>query len=811
MFLKRIHAVRHGALEDVTLGDLGCGLSIVLGENEAGKSTLVDLVRRVLYGFPFQGKERDDYRPASGGKRHGRLVFADGEREWVVERLDGTRGGEPSVLSDDGRSGEAILREMTKGVSSQAFKVVFGFGLDELAIIENCDSDDDVLGRLYAASAGLAVSPQDVRASIAGVAEAIFSPSARKREMNLLHHEERELMASLRESADRVAGFAADRQRLAVLTQEVTKLEAEAVEAARLAEAMSKDADELEEAEEGVKEAESRATEARRAKARASATLEAIAVDEAALAAGPEAEVLIAESSGFKRDLVELERRQGERQTVQRELDGLAADAGSGVDLFAVKTDADSRAETERRGREVENAEAVVRQVQAESVAASPQTVDRRRWWPLAVTSVVGVAAFEIGLATVEWVVILIGALMALISIPLWWYGPRLVRKSTAAGALPTDVGGPRNAAAQQALASARADYAEWLGRIGLPSDLHPAEVRRLVSISEKAQAARIRSGDVDSVIGELVSAVTGFTERLASAAREEIPAPSGALVVLERLRADFAAAREADDRRRELEEQIAGMAADESSAVEEARAAKARAMAVLERYPDAGDSLDGMRRLASAALKAAQDADEAHREVRTERDRLDGALASGVEDSTTAEIGLEIAGVRERMADAAERYLVHAVATRLLDTARARYERERQPEVVKRSEAAFRRITNDRYSRLAIPLGGESIRVTDGSSESKTSELLSRGTAEQMYLALRLGLLETLGDIAPGLPVLMDDVFVNFDPERARGAAGAVADLAANRQVVLFTCHPATLALFGEVADPVVLEMGRC
>jgi uncharacterized protein YhaN len=41
-----------------------------------------------------------------------------------------------------------------------------------------------------------------------------------------------------------------------------------------------------------------------------------------------------------------------------------------------------------------------------------------------------------------------------------------------------------------------------------------------------------------------------------------------------------------------------------------------------------------------------------------------------------------------------------------------------------------------------------------------------------------------------------MDDVLANFSPERAERAARAIADLARRRQVVFFTCHPATADL---------------
>jgi hypothetical protein len=61
---------------------------------------------------------------------------------------------------------------------------------------------------------------------------------------------------------------------------------------------------------------------------------------------------------------------------------------------------------------------------------------------------------------------------------------------------------------------------------------------------------------------------------------------------------------------------------------------------------------------------------------------------------------------------------------------------------------------------------------VFDASARAKDTGRLSTGTAEQLYLALRLALIGQLGEIGAALPVLMDDVFANFDPERRAGAA---------------------------------------
>jgi uncharacterized protein YhaN len=251
---------------------------------------------------------------------------------------------------------------------------------------------------------------------------------------------------------------------------------------------------------------------------------------------------------------------------------------------------------------------------------------------------------------------------------------------------------------------------------------------------------------------------------------------------------------------------ELARAAADLDSRIdsEQTRGARAREelREILERFDLAEtgthEDLHVLRAQADRELAEAMASFDDLAEVRSQ---LEGRLEEGVRERKSGELRLTEAGLAERIADAADRYLVLAVASRLLADAQERYERERQPEVVKRAERIFGAMTGGRYTTLGVPLGNGRIEAFDTRADAKTSDQLSRGAADQLYLALRLGLIGQLGEVGSGLPVLMDDVLVNFDPGRRRGAAGAVAELAESRQVVFFTCHPETAALFAEIA----------
>jgi uncharacterized protein YhaN len=79
----------------------------------------------------------------------------------------------------------------------------------------------------------------------------------------------------------------------------------------------------------------------------------------------------------------------------------------------------------------------------------------------------------------------------------------------------------------------------------------------------------------------------------------------------------------------------------------------------------------------------------------------------------------------------------------------------------------------------------------------SKKIGRLSRGTKEQLLISLRLGFIEEYERKNEPLPVIMDEILVNFDPNRVRKMAKVLYEFSKNRQILLFTCHPTTAKHF--------------
>lgn len=199
-----------------------------------------------------------------------------------------------------------------------------------------------------------------------------------------------------------------------------------------------------------------------------------------------------------------------------------------------------------------------------------------------------------------------------------------------------------------------------------------------------------------------------------------------------------------------------------------------------------------------------ARELERLEREGRELRDRLGEAQRD--QGRTQKELeGLERSDERARLRQEQEtlqeglevesrRWAALAMARRLLQEARERYERERQPDVIRRAGEHFARMTGGRYPRLFAPALEKRVLVERPDGTRLETHELSRGTAEQLYLALRLGFVHEFSRRSEPLPLVMDDIFVNFDPGRARAALEEVRSLADRHQVLLFTCHPETV-----------------
>lgn len=898
MRLRRIEAVRFGQLADATLGELGDGLTVVLGPNEAGKSSFMALVRHVLYGFPTRS-DADKDRPylVAGERREGRLVFEEDASKWVVERTEGRNGGTVTVHAIAGEQRPDLVAEVCSGVSRLAFNVVFGFGIDELPRIESLHgSDDDIVSRLYAAGAGLRVSPHDVHATLLAEAGEVFTPRGRsKKEAVVLLAQLRVARAQLRELESQAESFAADRQRSAALAVELAAAQRRRGERQASVARLGGAAERLAERLERIKDAEDELLELRADRKTAAERRAAACPDERVLAVADELEARIGEAPAFTQWRTELREAQDAVASAERHLEQVAGQAGrepaellalaaaptdgakpdeAGAERVRLQVDLDSREREAVRLREA--ADAVAGRAEAacaaSGLAGSPAAAEvaaerlaalevieaagvassaPRPQAPAFVLLVSGVVALLAGLSLDEHVAVVIGAALVVaggwfllrrrpgaapdvtealvvlgVSAPPTGMELTRLRRSLDACRAALDAGERAVQAAQtaeddaararEALTAWKASWAAWLRDRGLPETLSPAEATALLASAREARQARSALDDARERASRVDGRLREYADGLATALRDVIavsaqPDAAETMLLVSRARDALQRARELRDEHDVAAQREAELANRIAAMEERLRRAREDAATVLAECDlDEGGSLAALQDAVQAERAALEDVQRECDALAGERARLEERVAASENETRDAELRLEVSGLKERLAAATERYARLSVAAELVARTQARYERERQPRVVQQAQAAFERITGGRYPGLAIPLSGGQVEVFDQRAATKTAAELSRGTAEQMYLALRLGLIASLDDVGPGLPVLMDDVLVDFDPQRREGAADAIAELARHRQVVLFTCHPDTAELVARAGAATRIDLER-
>jgi uncharacterized protein YhaN len=156
-------------------------------------------------------------------------------------------------------------------------------------------------------------------------------------------------------------------------------------------------------------------------------------------------------------------------------------------------------------------------------------------------------------------------------------------------------------------------------------------------------------------------------------------------------------------------------------------------------------------------------------------------------------------------MGDAIERWTRLTVGVRLLRAAIDMYRERKQAPLLQSAEKMFAALTLDEFKALRIDYGRAdqpvltAIRQND---EVVPVEGLSTGTADQLFLSLRIAALEQYLETASPFPFIVDDLFVNFDDARAAAGFKILGDLARRTQVVFLT-HHAHLLEVARIAMP--------
>ncbi|MBB5173248.1 AAA family ATPase [Texcoconibacillus texcoconensis] len=136
--------------------------------------------------------------------------------------------------------------------------------------------------------------------------------------------------------------------------------------------------------------------------------------------------------------------------------------------------------------------------------------------------------------------------------------------------------------------------------------------------------------------------------------------------------------------------------------------------------------------------------------------------------------------------------WAVYLTAEHLLEKAKHIHERERQPLVIQKAQGYFEKMTNGRYTNVFVPIDEQRFVIERYDGVRFSPHELSRGTYEMLYLAVRFALIQSIHH-DESWPVIIDDAFVNFDPNRRQNVWNMLQSFT-DRQIFYFTCHPYVL-----------------
>ena len=147
----------------------------------------------------------------------------------------------------------------------------------------------------------------------------------------------------------------------------------------------------------------------------------------------------------------------------------------------------------------------------------------------------------------------------------------------------------------------------------------------------------------------------------------------------------------------------------------------------------------------------------------------------------------LQMESGNARIAELEKVYNAAVLGLETLLAAKQELQRRFAPRISQRAQELFGQLTQGRYQRLALDQELSVSVAAEGEDTLRGSLWRSDGTADQLYLALRLAV---AGELTPEAPLVLDDAFARFDDDRLKEALNILNQSGKEKQVILFTCQ---------------------
>ena len=196
--------------------------------------------------------------------------------------------------------------------------------------------------------------------------------------------------------------------------------------------------------------------------------------------------------------------------------------------------------------------------------------------------------------------------------------------------------------------------------------------------------------------------------------------------------------------------------------------------------------------------------------QARSGADRLTGQL-HGL--TPPDQLRARQAELEDQRAGLEAEYSAIRLAMETLDQANTTLQNRFSPELGRRAAEIFAQLTGSRYSGVVLDRSFRLSAEPAGDPVFRDAALLSAGTLDQLYLAVRLAICDLVLPPEKQVPIVLDDALANFDDRRCAAALRFLKEAAGDRQILLFTCHSREAEFFagdGEVSIQRLTDAGE-
>ena len=203
---------------------------------------------------------------------------------------------------------------------------------------------------------------------------------------------------------------------------------------------------------------------------------------------------------------------------------------------------------------------------------------------------------------------------------------------------------------------------------------------------------------------------------------------------------------------------------------------------------------------------KRLEELEEEKKELILEVGSINTMLAQIEENNKIQDLQLEKSFYMKNLQEYVLNWCQLRIAEKILRDVQKKYQEEKQPDVIKFAERYFKKITFGKYTKIYVNTQEENnpVKVLQGDALLKTPDILSGGTKDQLFLSMRLGEImnNTKSSNIESLPVIFDDILVNSDKDRSDKIIEILSEVSQKTQVIYFTFNPVVAKSFAELGS---------